>query len=164
MERARYTIAQIVLHWAVVLLVVGQYATSAAMVRVHGYRPLGRLPAPFDLTLHAAHMRLGLLILVLVAFRLALRMRSGAPQWDPPIPRWRRHFSATVQYGLYGVLLAQAATGAVASYLWWPMSVVHKGLFLALLALLALHLAGAAHALLTRPRETVFRITATRLR
>jgi cytochrome b561 len=35
---------QIALHWAVVLLVIEQYLTSAAILRVHGYRPLGRSP------------------------------------------------------------------------------------------------------------------------
>jgi hypothetical protein len=59
--------------------------------------------------------------------------------------------------------MAQALTGAVASYLWWPMSVAHRAMFSALVALLALHLAVAANAFVRRPRETLFRITAVRL-
>lgn len=68
-ERAgeRYGIAQIVLHWVVVLLVVEQYATSGAILRTHAYRPLGQRPDPFDMTLHAVHTRIGLLIFALVA-------------------------------------------------------------------------------------------------
>jgi cytochrome b561 len=160
---ARYSYGQIALHWVVVLLVIEQYFTSAAMFRVHAYRPLGRHADPSDLTLHTVHTRVGLVILALVAVRLVLRLRHGAPQWTPPLPHWRKRLSAGVQYGLYGVLLAQALTGAIASYLWWPMSAVHNGLFWALLLLLAMHLGGAANLLTTRPRETMFRIAALRL-
>ena len=156
----RYSYAQIALHWVVVLLVIEQYLTSAAILRVHGYRPLGRPADPFDLTLHAVHTRVGVLIFALVAIRLALRIRWGALQWEPPLPHWRGRLSSSVQYGLYAVLLGQAVTGAVAIYLWWPMSAVHNALFWALIVLLALHLGGATLSFATRPRETLFRIIA----
>ena len=81
----RYSYAQIALHWVVVLLVIEQYLTSAAILRVHGYRPLGRPADPFDLTLHALHTRVGVLIFALVAIRLALRIRwarcNGSPRF-----------------------------------------------------------------------------------
>ena len=85
-----------------------------------------------------------------------------APAWSTPLPPWRRRLSAGVQFGLYAVLLGQAVTGAIATYLWWPMSVGHKALFWALLVLVALHLAGAAISFGSRPRETLFRITGLR--
>jgi cytochrome b561 len=109
--------------------------------------------------LHSVHTRVGLLIFVLVALRLLLRLAWGAPEWLQPLPLWRLRLSSAVQYGLYGVLLGQAVTGAVATCLWWPMSAAHKALFWALVALLALHLSGATLALVTRPRETLFRMT-----
>jgi cytochrome b561 len=155
---------QIMLHWLVVALVVEQYATRAAIMRAHMYRPFGQRLDPLDLTLHLIHTRAGLLIFALVAIRAALRVVCGAPEWSPPLPPWRRRVAAAVQYGLYGVLLAQAVTGAVASYLWWPISSAHKALFVALLILLTAHLAGAAASLVTRPRETIFRITGFRLK
>jgi cytochrome b561 len=158
-DRDRYGYSQIALHWVVVLLVIEQYFTSAAITRTHAYRPLGKPADPFDLTLHSVHTRVGLLIFGLVALRLVLRLAWGAPEWLQPLPLWRRRLSSTVQFGLYGVLLGQAATGAVATYLWWPMSAAHKTLFWVLVALLALHLSGATLAFLTRPRETLFRIT-----
>lgn len=156
---ARYGLAQIVLHWIVVLLVVEQYATSGAILRTHAYRPLGSRPDPLDLTLHNVHTRVGVLIFVLVAARLFFRAMQGAPAWSTPLPPWRRRLSAGVQFGLYAVLLGQAATGAIATYLWWPMSVAHKALFWALAVLVTLHLAGAVLSFATRPRETLFRIT-----
>ncbi len=156
---ARYGWAQIALHWLVVALVAEQYWTSSAILRTHAYRPLGKAADPLDLKLHLVHTRVGLVIFALVMLRVALRTLWGAPAWIGGLPTWRRRVAAGVQYGLYGVLLAQAATGAVASYVWWPMSVAHKGLFVALLVLLAGHLAGAALSFATRPRETLYRIT-----
>jgi cytochrome b561 len=156
-------VSQIILHWIVVLLVIEQYATSGAILRAHAYRPLGQQPNPNDLTLHTVHTRVGLLIFVLVAFRLLLRLTIGAPVWTEPLPFWRKRLSVGVQYGLYIVLLGQAATGAVATYLWWPMSAAHKSLFAFLAILVAVHLAGAGWSFVTRPRETLFRITGLRL-
>ena len=88
----------------------------------------------------------------------------GAPVWRRSIPLWRLRLAAAVQYALYLVLLAEAAAGAIASYLWWPMSIAHKALFWALLALVTLHLGGAALSLAARPRETLFRITGILMR
>jgi cytochrome b561 len=161
-QGGRYSLAQILLHWTVVLLVIEQYATSGAILRSHAYRPLGQRPDPVDLALHSVHTRVGLAIFVLVLLRLLLRFLTSAPDWAEPLPSWRRWLSRTVQYGLYLVLMAQAATGAVASYLWWPMSVAHKALFWALAGLITLHLVGAAVSILTRPDETLFRITGLR--
>ena len=158
-SKERYGYSQIALHWAVALLVIEQYFTSAAVTRTHAYRPLGKPADPFDLTLHSVHTRVGLLIFVLVALRLLLRLAWGAAEWLQPLPMWRPQLSSTVQYGLYGVLLGQAVTGAVATYLSWPMNTAHKALFWALVALLALHPSGATLSLVTRPRETLFRIT-----
>jgi cytochrome b561 len=163
LRKKRYGYAQIALHWMVVLLVIEQYFSSAGIIRVHAHRPLGRPADPFDLMLHALHTRIGLLILALVAVRLALRLRWGAPEWSNPLPLWRKRLSSSVQYGLYAVLIGQAVTGAVAIYLWWPMSTAHKALFWALAVLLALHLSGAMLAFVAWPRETLFRITALRL-
>lgn len=159
----RYSLVQIALHWLVVLLVIEQYWTSGAILRTHADRPLGQRPDPVDLTLHSVHTRVGLLIFVLVTARLLLRLIMGAPDWLTPIPVWRRRLSLAAQYSLYVVLLAQAATGAVATYLWWPASVAHKGLFFVLLVLLLAHLAGAAWSFATRPQETLFRVTGMRL-
>lgn len=93
----RYTNAQIALHWVITLLVIAQYFSGPAILRVHGYRPLGRPPDPFDLTLHTVHTRVGLVILTLVIVRMALRLLWRAPHWNPPLSRWRNRLSASVQ-------------------------------------------------------------------
>ena len=154
----RYSFVQIALHWLVVLLIAEQYATSAAILRTHGYRPLGKPPDPLDMTLHAIHTRVGLAIFMLVALRLVLRLMRGTPSRLTALPPWRARLSVAVQYALYCVLLAEAAAGAVASYFWWPMSVAHKALFWMLLALVVAHLGGACLSFAARPRETLYRI------
>jgi cytochrome b561 len=156
---ARYSAVQIALHWLVVLLIAEQYVTSAAILRTHAYRPLGKGPDPFDMTLHTVHTRVGLAIFALVVLRLVFRLARGTPSWRSLLPLWRTRLSSAVQYALYLVLLAEAAAGAIASYLWWPMSVVHQALFWMLLGLVAMHLGGAALSFAARPRETLFRIT-----
>ena len=160
---ARYRFVQIVLHWLVVALVMEQYATSGAILRTHAYRTLGKGPDAFDMTLHTVHSRAGLLIFGLAALRLLLRLIWRAPEWSTPLPLWRRRLSSGAQFSLYAILLGQAATGAVANYLWWPMSGAHRVLFWVLVLLVALHLAGAIISFVTRPRETLFRITGLRV-
>ena len=159
----RYTMAQIALHWLIVLLVIEQYGTSGAVLRTHSYRPLGHHPDPFDQALHSVHTRAGLFIFGLVVIRLVLRALFGVPQWRDPLSPWRLRLSTIVQYALYCVLLAQSLTGAIAVYAWWPMSAAHNALFWALVVLVALHLGGATLAFVTRPRETLFCITGLNL-
>ena len=103
-----------------------------------------------------------MLIFGLAALRLLLRMIWRAPEWSTPLPLWRRRLSNGVQYSLYVILIGQAATGAIATYLWWPMSGSHRVLFWVLVLLVALHLAGAVISFVTRPRETLCRITGLR--
>jgi hypothetical protein len=49
-DKERYAYSQIALHWAVALLVIEQFSTSAAITRTHAYRPLVKPADPFDLT------------------------------------------------------------------------------------------------------------------
>ena len=94
---------------------------------------------------------------------LVLRVTRGGPQWQRHYRNGDGASSWGVRCTLFAVLLGQAVTGAIASYLWWPISSAHKALFWALVALLALHLCGAALSFAARPRETLFRITGLRL-
>jgi cytochrome b561 len=154
-EGARYRWSQIGLHWLVVAGLIVQYATSGAIGRTHHVPE----PDPWDLFLHSVHNRLGLAIFVIVMLRLALRLRYGRPAWSTAMPRWKDRLATGVHAAFYVILAAQALTGAIASYRWWPMSAVHRWLFLALLITVALHLAGVGASLLLSWRETVWRIT-----
>ncbi|WP_237480262.1 cytochrome b/b6 domain-containing protein [Lichenibacterium dinghuense] len=141
-----YHPVQVALHWLVAALVVGQYATSGAIVRTHSIHLIGQRPSAADLVLHALHNRLGLLVLVLMGARLALRLAVGAPRPGPTDggTRWIARGAAAAHAAFYAVLIAEASAGAVASYLWWPASALHVALFYVLAALVALHVAAAA--------------------
>ena len=136
-----YARVQIALHWLVAALVVEQYATSGAIVRTHTVHMIGQRQSPADLVLHTLHNRLGLLLTTLMIVRLAVRLWAGAPA---PVVRgpgqaWTSRAASMVHGCFYGVLICEGTAGAVASYLWWPASVLHVVLFKVLLALIAAH-------------------------
>ena len=149
-RQAGYTRAQVLLHWTVAALVAAQYATSGAIARTHGMHMIGWKPSPADMVLHTLHNRAGLAIVALMVIRLALRLRVGAPL--PGVARGRSTRLAQVAHAaFYAVLVTEGVTGAVASYLWWPISAVHVILFKILLGLVAVHVAAAVwHALVLK--------------
>jgi cytochrome b561 len=152
---ARYRWSQIMLHWLVVAALIMQYATSEAISRTHH----AAKPDPWDLFLHSVHNWLGLAIFVIVMLRLALRLRYGRPGWSTAMPRWSHRLATGVHAAFYVILAAQVLTGAIASFVWWPISAVHRWLFIALLLTIGLHLAGVGMSLVLSWRETVWRIT-----
>ena len=141
----RYSLAQIVLHWLVVILVFVQWMTYDAIHRTHSsILP----PLPADLLEHAIHTYAGMSIGVLMALRLVLRLWRGTPPQAEG--GWRGMVAAVVHGSIYAALFAQAGSGFVATYLWGGAGRIHVLLWNAILVLLALHLAGVAYHLLRR--------------
>lgn len=133
---------QVVLHWTVAALVAGQYATSGAISRTHGMHMIGWRPSATDMALHMLHNRAGLAIVGLMVVRLALRLWVGGPL--PGTARSRSTPLAGLTHAaFYVVLVAEGVTGAIATYLWWPISAVHVILFKILLGLVAIHVVAA---------------------
>ena len=138
----KYHPIQIALHWLIVALVLVQYATSGAIVRTHEAVAAGSGPTPDDLFLHVVHNRVGLFIVVLMVARLVVRVLIGRRHRADNMPASSR--AATIGHAaLYVLLIAQGLTGAIASYLWWPISIVHVVLFKVILAAVAGHVAMA---------------------
>ena len=135
-----YSRLQIAVHWAVVGMIAVQWATSGAIPRTHN--PL--LPAaPVDLLLHMVHNYNGMAIGFLVFVRVALRSWRGTdPQQARRTPA--ELAALAVHWAIYLTLLAQAASGFIASYLWGPAANVHKAIWNVTLVLIALHLTAAA--------------------
>ncbi len=166
-----YRGVRIVLHWSVVALVLVQYATGGSIERMHHAEAHGHEPAPLDPILHTIHNRSGLVIFALMLGWLVLRWHRGAlaPLGGRSVlgeaaSTWQGRLSSAMHAALYAVLLSQAATGAVASYLFWPISHVHAGLADVTLVLVALHaLAAFWHHFLERD-ETLRRMLGIRPR
>jgi cytochrome b561 len=138
-----YHWCQVTLHWLVAALVAAQYATGGSIERTHHAVAHGVTPERLDLILHKLHNRVGLVILGLMLVRLILRVLIGVPDPHGPRPDWRQRTARAAHLGFYVVLIVQASTGAIASYLFWPISVVHVALSKILLALIALHACAA---------------------
>ena len=104
---------------------------------------LGWRPSASDLVLHTLHNRVGLAIIVLMLGRLALRLWIGAPAPIVAAGSFAARLALGVHFAFYAVLIAEGMTGAIATYLWWPMSAAHVIFFDILLALLSMHVAAA---------------------
>jgi cytochrome b561 len=155
----RYGAPQIALHWLIVLPVISQYATSGSIARTHAVGMSGLAPSKSDLFLHMLHNRFGLLIFCLLAALFGLRLLTGAPPSANAQNSWQEKLSILVHFGLYGILGLQAATGAVATYFWWPISAVHRYLFWTFIALVTLHAAAALWHQLMLKDGLLWRIT-----
>ncbi|MFP1643948.1 cytochrome b [Pontitalea aquivivens] len=139
-----YTTVQIGLHWIVAVLIVLQYVFKDAISAAWRALRLGQ-ETGFD-PLVAQHVFGGILIMVLVVWRLVLRARHGAPPPpDQEAPALKLLAKAT--HGLlYLLMLGLPVSGAVA---WFggvgPAAGTHEVMKTLLLLLVLLHVVGALY-------------------
>ena len=162
----RFDAVTIGLHWATVALVLAQFASAWSL----GLAP-NRADADLVLTLHRS---LGAITWVVAAGRLAWRLTCAyLPPFPPAMPRPHRWTATISEYGLYGLLLVQPITGLAQTLtrgrpfrlLAWTapklmerdkelthvFGRIHQLTALALLTLIALHVAAALfHRLILR--------------
>jgi cytochrome b561 len=138
-----YSRTQIALHWLIVILVMVQYATSGSIARTHTVSMSGLAPDKSDLFWHVVHNRNGMLIFALMALRLVIRYWCGVPNPVEGTSANQAKAANIVHLALYATLMGQAFTGAVASYIWWPMGNVHEILFYVFASLVAVHISAA---------------------
>ena len=138
--RLTYSAAQKALHWASVLLIIGLWWTSRAVLRTHEIHTIGHHVDPGDLFQHKLHVYGGVLMLGLVVARLALRHRLGTPALPPAIPGWSANSAKFAYFLIYATLISLTLTGLVTTYFWFGMSVAHRALVYGLYGLIALHL------------------------
>ena len=133
-----YTLIQIILHWVVFLLVALQFvlhdsisAAFRSLMREGTFEPNG---------LVLQHIVGGVLILALVAWRLVLRLKRGAPLPPENEPAPLKTLSHVAHWAFYALLTAMSVTGLVA---WFgdatAAAQAHNVLKVALLAFIALH-------------------------
>lgn len=158
-------------HWLVVLLLVAQYSIALLLPRV--------LPGTAEGALNAWHLSVGSTILLLMLLRLAWRLTHPPPPPPLDLSPGLRLLSRATHWLFYVVLIAlpllgwttASAFGArvfLLGLIPLPALVapdkafaeaiggVHASVGLALLALIALHVAGALHHLLVK-RDGVVR-------
>lgn len=135
----RYSKSQIVLHWAVVLLLCFQYLWNEPMGQA--FRTFMREGQKQPTAGVLAHLVAGVLILALVLWRLVLRAtQPAAPHGDGLMDK----VAQLLHWALYAVLIVIPAAGLVA---WFggvrDAGEIHEVLANVLLALAGLHVAAA---------------------
>ena len=113
-KRLNYGVTAKALHWLVVVLLIIQYSIGWFMPDIHRGMTPG---SPMVL-----HVSFGMLILILIAFRLGWRLTHPVPP-ESSLPAWQRYGAEAVHWLLYVLLLATAMTGWLfASFRGWSMS------------------------------------------
>lgn len=150
------------LHWATVGLVVVQVPVGLLMA----YR--GNVLDIWDAltnVLYAAHKLVGVILLVVVLWRLFYRLTRGSPADEPTIEPWQRVVSHLNHWSLYALLIAAPIAGYIgislfpALDLFGPISLpavtspdkeaamtafaVHKVLVILLVLMIAMHVGAA---------------------
>lgn len=141
---ATYSRLQIALHWIIFLLIAAQFILHEPIAQAW-HKIEDGLPFEFH-PLIAAHVFGGLLILVLVAWRIILRVKKGAPELPAEEPAALKLAAKATHLGLYILMLLMPISGAVA---WFGgvfnAAEAHEVMKALMLLLIALHIAGALY-------------------
>jgi cytochrome b561 len=102
----RYGAASVVLHWAMLVLLIGVYAC----IELREIFPRGSDPRA---ALKTWHFMLGLTVFALVWIRMAARLLGRTPPIAPPIPVWQRVFANAVELALYVLMIILPLLGGL---------------------------------------------------
>lgn len=141
MQPISYSKAQIVLHWTIAALVFFQILMHEGIVQVWDGRMKGTLPNEPTINPHAIA---GVLILVLVLWRLVLRRQRGVPGL-PECEHPALKALATGTHWLFYILLIAMALSGMAAWLLGLETVgtVHSIARYVLIPLIVLHVVAA---------------------
>lgn len=107
--KSTYSLAQIALHWAIAALVIANYFISEGMGDALDARLEGG-PAP-DGPTATFHVYAGVAVLVLALIRLAIRLRTGAPESSGTGLMGKA--ATLMHWALYALMIGVPALGAV---------------------------------------------------
>lgn len=111
-----YSALQISLHWAVVLLVIFQFLASDGMEAVWRAMRRGTEITSAETLFANLHAAAGILILLLVLWRLYLRFTRGAPPAPVGEAAVLRIVAALTHWALYILLVLTPLSGAAAYF------------------------------------------------
>jgi cytochrome b561 len=98
----RYGAAARLLHWLTAVLIAVQIPIGIIMAYRGNVLNLWNLITDF---LYSTHKSVGFILLILVGFRLLVRMASASPRPEPSLPRWQSRIAAANHASLYALLL-----------------------------------------------------------
>lgn len=136
-----YSKTQIILHWLILLAVLFQYFAHESIAGLWRDRMSGAIPNVPTPDLHVA---VGLVIFLLMVWRVWLRISHGAPAPSAKESAAGRILAQSVQGLIYLAILVLPLSGALGWFLGLgSAAAVHGVITKILLALIALHVAGA---------------------
>jgi cytochrome b561 len=137
-----YSAPQIALHWAIAVLIALQFLFEEPIGKAFDAAMKGGA-VPFDPAV-AAHVAAGVLVLGLALWRIALRLRRGAPGAPQGTPPLLRLGGAAGHLGLYVLMVLVPVSGLVA---WFggvgAAAEGHEVMTTLLLLLVGVHVAAA---------------------
>ena len=92
------------MHWGVLLLIVGVYGTME-------WREFVPKEDPLRGTLRTWHLSLGLIVFASVWLRLLLRAIEPTPAITPPLPAWQELPGRVMHWALYAMMIVLPVTG-----------------------------------------------------
>lgn len=102
---ARWGPVSQLLHWLIVLLILGQGTIGLLMTDLRN--------SPDKIQIYALHKSVGLTIFALAVLRLAWRWHAGTPRPVAGMPRWQERAARLSHWGLYALLFAIPISGWV---------------------------------------------------
>lgn len=143
-EPTGYSATQIVLHWLIAALVVFQLLLGEDIKPAYRAFNRGGEAAPADMFNANLHVYVGLAVLLLAIWRLAVRLRRGAPALpneEGVVLKW---IASATHFVLYLFIFGMPVTGALAWYFGLSsMGEVHELAKPVIIVVVGLHAAAA---------------------
>lgn len=139
-----YTVYQIGLHWLIAGLVFVQLIFGESMSEVIEAAEDGETASALDANLAGMHYYFGIAVLALVAVRLTLRLRNGAP--PPPASSGGIALAGKVSHWLfYALFVIVPVMGLLGYYFGDPYGELHSYAKPVFIGLIALHVAASLY-------------------
>ncbi|AFL72962.1 cytochrome b [Thiocystis violascens] len=111
----RYTLLQRLLHWLIALMVFGLLAAGFTFWSLGYEGTVGLFGEELTNMLYKIHKTFGILLLLLMIARIALRRVSPAPPHDPPLSGVERMVGGGIHLLLYALLIGLPIGGWLAT-------------------------------------------------
>ncbi|MCF7983558.1 MAG: cytochrome b/b6 domain-containing protein [Thiohalocapsa sp.] len=116
MTNARFSFVQRVLHWLIALIVFALLAVGLTFMTLGGYEGVvGLFGDTTTNMLYTYHKSFGILLLMLMVLRVALRRAYTTPAYDPPIGGFERYVGGSVHVLFYLLLIGMPIGGWLAT-------------------------------------------------
>lgn len=139
-----YSRPQILLHWAVVLLMAVQFLFPDGMSAA--WRAFARTGVADPGAGAWLHIAAGVAVLGLALWRIALRLTEGAPAAPEGDPAWQRMVASVTHWALYALMLLVPVSGLLAWFVGIDAAAeAHELMQTLLLWLIGLHVAAALY-------------------